>query len=44
MLKSMNSYTAVHVHELQDMQRMPPTTEPLSRDFLDETFFWIPAD
>jgi hypothetical protein len=23
---------------------MPPTTEPLSRDFLDETFFWIPAD
>jgi hypothetical protein len=23
---------------------MPPTTEPLSRNFLDEIFFWIPAD
>ena len=23
---------------------MPPTTEPLSRNFLDETFFWILAD
>ena len=23
---------------------MPPTTEPLSRNFLEETFFWIPAD
>jgi hypothetical protein len=28
----------------KDMQRMPPTTEPLSRNFLDETFFWSPAD
>jgi hypothetical protein len=26
------------------MQRMPPTTEPVSSDFLGETFFWIPAD
>jgi hypothetical protein len=23
---------------------MPPTTEPLGRDFLDGTFFWILAD
>jgi hypothetical protein len=23
------------------MHRMPPTTEPLSRNFLDETVFWI---
>jgi hypothetical protein len=28
----------------KDMQRMPPTTEPLSRIFLDETFFWTRAD
>jgi hypothetical protein len=26
------------------MQRIPPTTKPLSRIFLDETFFWILAD
>ena len=25
------------------MHRMPPTTEPLSRNFLDETVFWIIA-
>jgi hypothetical protein len=25
------------------MRRMPPTTEPLSRNFLDETVFWIIA-
>jgi hypothetical protein len=23
---------------------MPPTTDPLSRNFLDETFVWILAD
>jgi hypothetical protein len=23
------------------MERMPPTTEPLSGNFLDETFVWI---
>jgi hypothetical protein len=27
----------------KDMHRMPPTTEPLSRNFLDETVFWIIA-
>jgi hypothetical protein len=26
------------------MDRMPPTTEPLSRNLLDETFVWILAD
>jgi hypothetical protein len=26
------------------MQRTPSTTEPFSRNFLDETFFWSPAD
>jgi hypothetical protein len=26
------------------MQRMPPTTEPVSRNFLDEIFFWTLAD
>jgi hypothetical protein len=25
------------------MQRMPPTTEPLGRNFLDESVFWIIA-
>ena len=25
------------------MHRMPPATEPLSRNFLDETVFWIIA-
>jgi hypothetical protein len=25
------------------MHRMPPTTEPLSRNFLDDTVFWIIA-
>ena len=25
----------------KDMHRMPPTTEPFSRNFLDETVFWI---
>jgi hypothetical protein len=28
----------------KDMQRMPPSTEPLSRKFLDKTFCWILAD
>ena len=28
----------------KDMQRMPPTTEHVARNSLDETFFWIPAD
>ena len=27
----------------KDMHRMPPTAEPLSRNFLDETVFWIVA-
>ena len=27
-----------------DMQRIPPTTEPLSRNFADETIFSITAD
>jgi hypothetical protein len=26
------------------MQRMPPTTDPLSRNYLEETFVWIIAD
>jgi hypothetical protein len=26
------------------MRRIPPTTEPLSRSFFNETFFSIPAD
>jgi hypothetical protein len=26
------------------MQRMPPTTEPLGRIFVDETFLWTRAD
>ena len=26
------------------MQRTPSTTEPFSRNFLDETFVWSPAD
>jgi hypothetical protein len=26
------------------MHRMPPTTELLSRNFLDETFLWTLAD
>jgi hypothetical protein len=26
------------------MQRMPQTTEPFSRSFLDETFFWTLGD
>jgi hypothetical protein len=25
----------------KDMHRMPPATEPLSRNFLDDTLFWI---
>jgi hypothetical protein len=28
----------------KDMQRMPPTTEPLIQNSLYETFFWILAD
>ena len=31
------------VDEAKHMHRMPPTTEPLSRNFLDETVFWIIA-
>jgi hypothetical protein len=27
-----------------DMRRMPPTTEPISRNFLDEMFVWILTD
>ena len=32
------------IQAYKDMHRVPPNTEPLSRDFLEETFFWIPAD
>jgi hypothetical protein len=32
-----------HKKKSKDMQRMPPTTEPLSRNALDETFVWILA-
>jgi hypothetical protein len=28
----------------KDMQLMPPTTEPVSRNFLDATFVWMLAD
>jgi hypothetical protein len=31
-------------HRSQDMCRMPPTTEPFSRNSLDEPFVWILAD
>jgi hypothetical protein len=33
----------VSLLEAKDMHRTPPTTEPLSRNFLDETVFWIIA-
>jgi hypothetical protein len=36
--------SAVHsTGKAKDMHRMPPTTEPLGRNFLDETVFWIIA-
>jgi hypothetical protein len=33
----------VSLLEAKDMHRMPPTTEPLGRNFLDDTVFWIIA-
>jgi hypothetical protein len=30
-------------YEAKDMHHMPPTTEPLIRNFLDDTVFWIIA-
>jgi hypothetical protein len=32
------------LRKTKDIQRRPPTTEPLSRNFLDETFVWILTD
>jgi hypothetical protein len=36
--------TSGRARESKDMQRMLPTTDPLSRNSLDETYLWILAD
>jgi hypothetical protein len=33
-----------HKKKSKDTQCLPPTAEPVSQNFLDETFFWILAD